>query len=123
MQTAAIERITIGQLDQRLTLQSRSAGVDVLGQASGAWVTVATVWGRARPVRSRPRVQQRREFHQPIFRKDQQVGPLPCGTGHPTGDLVLPSGKAGRTVDGIGGGSNAHGQAAGAVAGMGAFRR
>ena len=53
MQTAAIERITIGQLDQRLTLQSRSAGVDVLGQASGAWVTVATVWGRARPLRSR----------------------------------------------------------------------
>lgn len=53
MQTAAIERITIGQLDQRLTLQSRSAGVDLLGQASGAWVTVATVWGRARPLRSR----------------------------------------------------------------------
>lgn len=53
MQTAAIERITVGQLDQRLTLQSRSAGVDVLGQPSGAWATVATVWGRARPLRSR----------------------------------------------------------------------
>lgn len=53
MQTAAIERITIGMLDQRLTLQSRSAGVDVLGQASGAWSTVAVVWGRARPLRSR----------------------------------------------------------------------
>lgn len=53
MQTAAIERITIGQLDQRIALQSRSAGVDVLGQPSGAWATVATVWGRARPLRSR----------------------------------------------------------------------
>lgn len=53
MQTAAIERITIGQLDQRLTLQSRAAGVDVLGQPSGSWSTVATVWGKARPLRSR----------------------------------------------------------------------
>jgi SPP1 family predicted phage head-tail adaptor len=53
MQTEAIERLTIGQLDQRLTLQSRSAGVDALGQPSGAWTTVATVWGKARPLRSR----------------------------------------------------------------------
>lgn len=51
--TAATARITAGQLDQRLTLQSRAAGVDVLGQASGAWTTVAEVWGRARPLRSR----------------------------------------------------------------------
>lgn len=53
MHTAAIERITVGMLDQRLTLQSRAAGVDVLGQPSGAWATVAVVWGRARPLRSR----------------------------------------------------------------------
>ena len=53
VQTASTARITAGQLDQRLTLQSRATGVDVLGQASGAWADVATVWGRARPLRSR----------------------------------------------------------------------
>ncbi len=53
MHTEAVERITLGQLDQRLTLQSRSGGVDALGQPSGAWSTVAVVWGRARPLRSR----------------------------------------------------------------------
>jgi SPP1 family predicted phage head-tail adaptor len=53
MHTEASDRITLGQLDQRLTLQSRAAGADVLGQPSGAWQTVATVWGRARPLRSR----------------------------------------------------------------------
>lgn len=51
--TAATARITAGQLDQRLTLQQRVGGVDVLGQPSGAWQDVATVWGRARPLRSR----------------------------------------------------------------------
>lgn len=53
VQTLATARITAGQLDQRLTLQSRAAGVDVLGQASGAWTDVVTVWGKARPLRSR----------------------------------------------------------------------
>ena len=53
VQTLATARITAGALDQRLTLQSRAAGADVLGQPSGAWQTVATVWGRARPLRSR----------------------------------------------------------------------
>lgn len=43
----------VGQLDQRVTLQRRNDGVDVLGQASGAWATVATVWAKARPLRSR----------------------------------------------------------------------
>lgn len=51
--TVATARITDGQLDQRLTLQQRNAGQDVLGNASGTWVEVATVWGRARPLRSR----------------------------------------------------------------------
>lgn len=46
-------RIAVGHLDQRLTLQSRATGVDANGQPSGAWQTVATVWGRARPLRSR----------------------------------------------------------------------
>ena len=51
--TLANARITAGMLDQRLTLQSRAAGTDVLGNPSGAWATVTTVWGRARPLRSR----------------------------------------------------------------------
>lgn len=53
MSTAATARITAGMLDQRITLQQRAAGVDVLGQAAGAWQTVAEVWARARPLRSR----------------------------------------------------------------------
>ncbi len=51
--TLATARLTAGQLDQRLTLQQRATGNDVLGQPSGAWIDVATVWGRARPLRSR----------------------------------------------------------------------
>jgi SPP1 family predicted phage head-tail adaptor len=51
--TAATARINAGLLTQRIELQSRAAGQDVLGQASGAWSTVATVWARARPLRSR----------------------------------------------------------------------
>lgn len=51
--TAATGRIHAGMLDQRITLQSRAGGVDVLGQASGAWQDVAEVWARARPLRSR----------------------------------------------------------------------
>ena len=51
--TAATARINAGLLTQRIDLQSRAAGQDVLGQASGSWSTVATVWARARPLRSR----------------------------------------------------------------------
>lgn len=42
-----------GILDQRLTLQQRAAGQDALGDASGAWQDVATVWGGAQPIRGR----------------------------------------------------------------------
>jgi len=45
--------IGAGDIDQRITLQSRAAGVDVLGQATGGWQDVGTVWARARPLRSR----------------------------------------------------------------------
>ena len=51
--TAAVARITAGQLDQRITLQRRAGGVDVLGNASGSWADQAEVWARARPLRSR----------------------------------------------------------------------
>ena len=53
MSTAATHRISVADLDQRLTLQRRNEGVDLLGQASGSWAAVTTVWGRARPLRSR----------------------------------------------------------------------
>jgi len=46
-------KLHVGQFDQRLTLQRRNEGVDVLGQPSGSWQTIATVWGKARPLRSR----------------------------------------------------------------------
>ena len=51
--TAAIARISAGDLTQRITLQSRATAQDALGNASGAWSDVATVWARARPLRSR----------------------------------------------------------------------
>lgn len=53
MSTGATQRISAADLDQRLTLQQRNAGVDLLGQPSGSWATVTTVWGKARPLRSR----------------------------------------------------------------------
>lgn len=51
--TPSTARITAGMLDQRITIQARAAGQDALGNASGAWTDVATVWARARPLRSR----------------------------------------------------------------------
>ena len=51
--TAAVARINAGMLSQRITLQQRAAGQDVLGNASGAWSDVEQVWARARPLRSR----------------------------------------------------------------------
>jgi SPP1 family predicted phage head-tail adaptor len=51
--TVSTARIHAGLLTQRITLQSRAAGQDVLGQPSGAWSNVAEVWARARPLRSR----------------------------------------------------------------------
>lgn len=53
MAAVGADRITAGMLTQRITLQVRAAGQDVLGQASGAWSSVADVWARARPLRSR----------------------------------------------------------------------
>lgn len=41
--------INAGDLDQRLTIRQRAAGVDARGQANGAWQTVATVWGKSMP--------------------------------------------------------------------------
>jgi len=42
-----------GNLNQRITLQQRAATQDGLGQAAGVWQDVATVWGRAQPLRGR----------------------------------------------------------------------
>lgn len=48
--------IAAGQMNQRLTLQRRADGADSIGQPNGEWITVATVWGRTRPMRSRERL-------------------------------------------------------------------
>ena len=41
------------RLDQRITLQRRTTGVDALGQESTAWVDYATVWGGVTTKRGR----------------------------------------------------------------------
>ena len=46
-------RLNAGELDQRVTLQQRAAGVDALGQDSATWADVATVWAKAEPLRGR----------------------------------------------------------------------
>lgn len=42
-----------GQLDQRVTLQSRGSGVNAFGEPNGSWSTVATVWGAVQPLLGR----------------------------------------------------------------------
>ena len=51
MQTSG--RIAAGDLNQRITFQTRAAGQDVLGQQTGAWVDAFTIWARADPIRGR----------------------------------------------------------------------
>lgn len=45
--------IAAGLLDERVTLQQRATGLDALGQESGAWQDVATVWARVRTLKGR----------------------------------------------------------------------
>lgn len=45
--------IPAGELSERITLQTRVAGVDALGQESPSWVDGATVWARVRPIAAR----------------------------------------------------------------------
>lgn len=42
-----------GLLNQRITLQTRQAGQNALGESVGPWVDVATVWAQAQPLRGR----------------------------------------------------------------------
>lgn len=42
-----------GRLNQRVTLQQRTAGVDALGQELTTWSDVATVWAEVQPLRGR----------------------------------------------------------------------
>lgn len=48
-----MKAIDPGQLNQRVQLQTRSTGTDALGQANSAWVTVASLWAQALPLRGR----------------------------------------------------------------------
>lgn len=45
--------INAGTLRHRITLQSPPTSRDSLGQRTGSWVDVATVWADARPLSSR----------------------------------------------------------------------
>lgn len=42
-----------GDLQHRITLQQRVAGVNALGQAQTSWVNVAEVWAAVEPLRGR----------------------------------------------------------------------
>ena len=45
--------LNAGQLDQRVTLQARVAGVDARGQGTETWADLATVWAQVTPLRGR----------------------------------------------------------------------
>lgn len=44
---------TIGELNQRITIQQRGGAVDALGHGAETWTDVATVWAAAQPLRGR----------------------------------------------------------------------
>lgn len=41
--------LNAGQLDRRIVIRQRAAGVDARGQVNGAWTTLATVWAMPMP--------------------------------------------------------------------------
>lgn len=45
--------INAGQLDERVTLQAKAATQNALGEVTGAWADVATVWAKVEPLRGR----------------------------------------------------------------------
>ena len=45
--------LNVGALNQRVTIQQPSTGVDVLGQRVETWSDLATVWAQAQPLRGR----------------------------------------------------------------------
>lgn len=48
-----LPQLNAGSLDQRVTIQRRTAGQDSRGQAFDTWVDVAPVWASVRPRRGR----------------------------------------------------------------------
>ena len=50
---ATTPAICAADLNQRVTLEQRSASVDALGQGVETWSTLATVWAAAQPLRGR----------------------------------------------------------------------
>lgn len=52
----APQSVPPSDFDRRVVLKSRVSTKDATGQASLAWTTVATVWARRRPLRSREAV-------------------------------------------------------------------
>lgn len=45
--------INSGQMNQRIILQTRTAGVDALGQESTTWSDTMIIWAHAEPLRGR----------------------------------------------------------------------
>lgn len=48
-----VQPISAGELDQRVTIQTRQSGQDAVGQAVETWGDDTVVWARARPLRGR----------------------------------------------------------------------
>lgn len=46
----------IGKLQQRITIQSRTASLDAYGQEQNSWSTVATVWASVEPIGGKERL-------------------------------------------------------------------
>lgn len=42
-----------GELNQRVTIQSKASGQDSYGMPNGSWSTLATVWARVQPLLGR----------------------------------------------------------------------
>lgn len=51
--TTYTARISVRNLDQRITLQRQLPGQDGLGEVNGAWVDVQDVFAQAQPLRGR----------------------------------------------------------------------
>lgn len=49
----AVKRVNFGEFRERVTLQYRQGGQDVLGQVRQSWATLATVWAKVTPIRGR----------------------------------------------------------------------
>ncbi len=45
-----------GRLDKQITIKRRGSGQDSIGQPTGTWATVATVWANIKPIGGREKI-------------------------------------------------------------------